>query len=115
MLDVKEREIWAAPELGQASWEAVAAGETEASNTIGLVIGDDFAPASLYYWEGEKDAIGDDSFLDRNGLARGQLFYTVPTSSLSTMATIPNSKISESAARTILSGRTTRRLVAASI
>ena len=74
VLDVQRREIWAAPELGRASWEAVAAVDTGDANTTGLLIGDDFAPAPLYYWEGTKNGKGNGSFLDRNGLAEGQLF-----------------------------------------
>ncbi|MGB8328940.1 MAG: alkaline phosphatase PhoX [Polyangiales bacterium] len=73
-LDVRRGELWAAPELGRASWEAVAAVETGNPRTVGLIIGDDEEDAPLYYYEGMKNAKRDGSFLDRNGLAKGQLY-----------------------------------------
>jgi hypothetical protein len=70
-LDAKRGELWAAPELGRASWESVAPVDTGDRRTIGLIIGDDIADAPLYYYVGNKRRGG---FLERNGLADGQLY-----------------------------------------
>jgi Bacterial protein of unknown function (DUF839) len=86
-LDVRRGVLWAVPELGRASWENVAAVETGDPKTVGLIIGDDEADAPLYYYEGVKNAKGDHSFLDRNGLAEGQLYcWAADDSSLLTPA-----------------------------
>lgn len=74
-LDIATGELWAVPAMGKASWENVAPVDTGDSDTIGLIIGDDEAPAPLYLYVGQKNAIGDGSFLDRNGLASGQLYF----------------------------------------
>lgn len=73
-LDIANAELWAAPQLGRASWEAVCALDTGSDDTTALLVGDDTQAAPLYVYIGQKDAIGDGSFLDRNGLASGQLY-----------------------------------------
>lgn len=80
-LDVATQTLWAAPELGRGSWENVAAvevpGGDQANGAVALLLGDDleFGRAPLYLWLGQKSPGG--SFLERNGLARGQLHVWV--------------------------------------
>jgi hypothetical protein len=73
-LDVDNQTIWAVPAAGRGAWENVTAVSTGRSDTIGLLLGDDVESAPLYLYIGYKDAKGDGSFLDRNGLAKGQLY-----------------------------------------
>lgn len=73
-LDVDSGELWAAPALGRAAWESVSPVDTGNPETVGLIIGDDTSAAPLYYYVGKKNDLGDNSFLDRNGLAQGQLY-----------------------------------------
>ena len=74
VLDVDRRNLWAAPALGRGGWENVTPIATGNENTVGLLLGDDVESAPLYLYVGQKDAIGDDSFLDRNGLAVGDMY-----------------------------------------
>jgi hypothetical protein len=80
-LDVRGETLWAAPELGRGSWENVAAVTTpdgaEPDGHVALLLGDDleYGRAPLYLWIGRKRPGG--SFLERNGLARGQLHVWV--------------------------------------
>ncbi len=74
-LDVATGEMWAAPDLGRGSWENVSAIDTGRSNTTGLVLGDDNAPAPMYLYLGEKVQGG--NFLERNGLVDGQLYVYI--------------------------------------
>jgi hypothetical protein len=74
-LDIATGELWAVPAMGKASWENVTPVDTGDPDTVGLIIGDDEAPAPLYLFMGQKNAVGDGSFLDRNGLASGQLYF----------------------------------------
>ncbi len=66
--------LYAAPALGRAAWENVTALEPVNADQIALLIGDDRSGAPLYLYLGEKNAVGDNSFLDRNGLAQGTLY-----------------------------------------
>lgn len=74
-LDVRERSLWACPELGRGAWENVSALDTGCKDTIALLLGDDEAGAPLYLWIGLKMKHG--GFLERNGLADGQLYAWV--------------------------------------
>jgi hypothetical protein len=76
-LDLNQRELWAAPDLGRGSWENVAAAAAP-EDYIALLLGDDleFGRAPLYLYIGRKQ--GDD-FLGRNGLRDGQLHVWVAT------------------------------------
>lgn len=76
-LDVHEGTIYCVPMLGRAAFENVTPVDTGDPNTVGLLIGDDRAPAPLFLYVGEKNALGDGSFLDRNGLAMGKLYVWV--------------------------------------
>ncbi len=76
-LDVGGETLWALPELGRGSWENSAAVSTpdgaEPDGHVALLLGDDFefGGAPLYLWVGKKIPGG--SFIERNGLAQGQL------------------------------------------
>jgi secreted PhoX family phosphatase len=74
VIDVRKREIWAAPALGRGAWENVTPLETGDEDTVALLMGDDTASAPLYLFVGEKNGVGDESFLDRNGLKQGKLY-----------------------------------------
>ncbi|MCC6409191.1 MAG: DUF839 domain-containing protein [Planctomycetes bacterium] len=73
-LDVKTRSLWAAPALGRMAWENVTPLDGGDASKVALLCGDDTASSPLYLYVGEKGAIGDGSFLDRNGLAVGKLY-----------------------------------------
>jgi secreted PhoX family phosphatase len=73
-LDVKGRALWAVPAMGRAAWENVTPLDTGDASTVALLVGDDTAAAPLYLYVGQKDAVGDGSFLDRNGLMVGSLY-----------------------------------------
>ncbi|MGZ9033338.1 MAG: alkaline phosphatase PhoX [Rhodospirillales bacterium] len=72
-LDVANGEMHAAPMLGRGNWENLTLVDTGDPDQVGLLLGDDVQENLLYLYVGEKGAAGDGSFLDRNGLAKGQL------------------------------------------
>jgi hypothetical protein len=76
-LDVKRRELWAAPWMGRAAWESVAALEVPGINKthVAILVGDDRGDAPLLLYVGEKKPGG--NFLERNGLAHGKLYMWV--------------------------------------
>ena len=80
-LDVDAETLWALPALGRGSWENSAALSTpdgsHPDGHVGLLLGDDleFGAAPLYLWIGRKIPGG--NFIERNGLARGQLHVWV--------------------------------------
>lgn len=80
-LDVSGETLWALPELGRGSWENSAPVSTpdgaEPDGHVALLLGDDFefGGAPLYLWVGKKIPGG--SFIERNGLAQGQLHVWV--------------------------------------
>jgi len=80
-LDVAGETLWALPELGRGSWENSAALTTPdgalPDGHVALLLGDDleFGRAPLYLWIGRKVPGG--NFIERNGLARGQLHVWV--------------------------------------
>lgn len=74
-IDVDTDTIYGCPQLGRGSWESATPVDTGDPQTIGLILGDDVGPAPCYLYVGVKNAIGDSSFLDRNGLAQGTLHY----------------------------------------
>ena len=73
-LDVSTRTLWAVPAMGRMAWENVTPLDTGNPHTVGILCGDDSQAAPLYLYIGEKNAIGDGSFLDRNGLVVGKLY-----------------------------------------
>jgi secreted PhoX family phosphatase len=76
-LDVANGELWAAPWMGRAAWESVAALEVPGINKthVAIIIGDDRGDAPLLLYVGEKKRKG--NFLERNGLAQGKLYMWV--------------------------------------
>ena len=79
-LNVQSNEVWAAPMLGRGSWENVTALDTGTTDKVALLMGDDLESAPLYLYVGQKNAVGDGGFLDRNGLAQGKLYVWVADS-----------------------------------
>ncbi|MBE9137837.1 esterase-like activity of phytase family protein [Nodosilinea sp. LEGE 07088] len=79
-LDVATGQLWAVPWMGRAAWESVTELDAGTTDRVALLIGDDREAAPLLLYVGEKNAVGDDSFLDRNGLAQGKLYAWVPDS-----------------------------------
>ena len=67
-------EMHAAPMLGRGAWENLTLVDTGNPDQVGLLLGDDTVGNLLYLYVGEKNALGDGRFLDRNGLAQGQLY-----------------------------------------
>ena len=76
-LDVASNVLYAVPQAGRAGYENVTLIDTGDDGTIGIMIGDDRQGAPLLLYIGEKNAVGDGSFLDRNGLAQGKLYTWV--------------------------------------
>ncbi|MEA5553741.1 alkaline phosphatase PhoX [Anabaena cylindrica UHCC 0172] len=76
-LDTATNELWALPWLGRAAWESVTELDTGNTDQVALLIGDDRQEAPLLLYVGEKNTVGDGSFLDRNGLAEGKLYVWV--------------------------------------
>ena len=79
-LDVVNGVLYAAPAMGYAAWESVCALDPGDATKVALLVGDDRAGAPLYLYIGNKGlnaAGGADttSFLARNGLANGTLYY----------------------------------------
>lgn len=73
-LNVSTGELWAVPQMGRGAWENVAALDTGTDTEVAFLLGDDRPGAPLYLYIGQKEAVGDDSFLDNNGLKQGQLY-----------------------------------------
>lgn len=73
-LDVKNADLWAVPMAGRMAWENVAPLSTGNAHQVALLCGDDDEANPLYLYVGDKNAAGDGSFLDRNGLKIGRLY-----------------------------------------
>jgi hypothetical protein len=73
-LDVQKRTLWAVPAMGRGSWENVCPLDSGDPTKVAFLLGDDSVAAPLYIYIGQKNAIGDGSFLDRNGLAVGKVY-----------------------------------------
>ena len=76
-LDVANNVLYAVPAAGRAAYENVTLVDTGDPDTVGLLIGDDHRGAPLLLYVGNKNAVGDGSFLDRNGLAQGKVYTWV--------------------------------------
>ncbi len=76
VLDVKNKTLHAAPDLGRGAWENVTPIEIGSKNAIALLMGDDSAPAPLYLYIGKKSSKteNDSNFLSNNALSGGQLY-----------------------------------------
>lgn len=71
-LDVDNRTLWAAPDLGRGAWENLTPVNTSDVNEVAMLLGDDEPDAPLYLYRGRKKAQG--NFLQRNGLEGGSLY-----------------------------------------
>jgi hypothetical protein len=76
-LDVQTNTLYAVPWLGHAGYENVAEINTGTTNKVAFVIGDDRSAVPMLLYVGDKNAKGDGSFLDRNGLGQGKLYVWV--------------------------------------
>jgi len=88
-LDVETGELWALPAFGRGAWENVTQIDTGTTTHVAFILSDDTSPfdvdaddvdeaAPLYLYVGEKSTAGDAGFVERNGLADGDLFVWVP-------------------------------------
>ena len=76
-LDVARNTLHAVPAVGRAGYENVTMLDAGDPAAVAIVVGDDRAGAPLLLYLGRKNALGDGSFLDRNGLAQGDLYAWV--------------------------------------
>jgi hypothetical protein len=83
-LNVGTGELWAVPWMGRAAWENVTELNTGVTDKVALLVGDDRAPAPLLLFVGEKDLSEGAGFLERNGLAQGDLFVWVADNGVTT-------------------------------
>jgi hypothetical protein len=74
VLDVRNATLYIVPQLGRHSLENVAILDSSDPNRVAILASEDREGAPLWLYLGMKNAIGDESFLDRNGLARGTLW-----------------------------------------
>jgi hypothetical protein len=74
-LDVETGELWALPDFGRGSWENVAQVDTGTTSHVAFLLGDDAEGRPLWLYVGEKDNSPGASFLARNGLTGGKLYY----------------------------------------
>ncbi|WP_341883092.1 alkaline phosphatase D family protein, partial [Synechococcus sp. UW140] len=83
-LDVANNALHALPDLGFGSWEGATAVDTGNTNQVALILGDDYASATLgapiYMYVGTKSTAANATFLQRNGLTGGRLYAWVATS-----------------------------------
>ena len=73
-LDIATNTLYAVPWFGRAAWENVTEINTGRTDKVAFIIGDDSNNAPLYLYVGNKKGT---SFLERNGLADGELFVWV--------------------------------------
>ncbi len=76
-LDTATNTLYAVPWFGRAAWENITEINTGTTDKVAFIIGDDRGNAPLLMYVGDKNAKGDGSFLDRNGLDKGKLFVWV--------------------------------------
>lgn len=76
-LDVANDTLYAVPAAGRAGYESVALVNSGDPNKIAILIGDDRPGAPLLLYVGEKDTSDGAGFLERNGLAEGNLYVWV--------------------------------------
>ncbi|MDX1420597.1 MAG: T9SS type A sorting domain-containing protein, partial [Rubricoccaceae bacterium] len=76
-LDGRRGTLHVVPMVGRAAFESITGLDTGDPDLVAFLIGDDRGGAPLLLYVGQKGALGDGSFLDRNGLAVGNLFAWV--------------------------------------
>lgn len=94
--DVEHNTTWAAPALGRGTWENLTPVDIGDPTKTALILGDDFGsgrnddgsfratPPPLYLYVGDRSTADDATFLQRNGLADGQLYVWVNDNPLET-------------------------------
>jgi glycerophosphoryl diester phosphodiesterase len=78
VIDPKTNTMYAVPWMGRAAWENVTEVNTGNARKVALLIGDDREAAPLLLYVGEKDIRKRAGLLERNGLAKGNLYVWVP-------------------------------------
>ena len=76
-LDVANQTLYTVPAAGRAAFESVALVDSGSPNRVALLIGDDREGAPLLLYVGRKDTSRNAGFLERNGLANGNLYVWV--------------------------------------
>lgn len=74
-LDTATGELWALPDFGYGSWENVTQIDTGTTTHVAFLMGDDAEGRPLWMYVGEKSTAPGASFLERNGLTGGQLYF----------------------------------------
>jgi serralysin len=80
VLDTASNQLYAAPAMGRGAWENATQIDTGTANKVAFIISDDTSGnandygSPIYMYVGTKNAKGDGSFLDRNGLADGKMY-----------------------------------------
>ncbi len=77
-LDVATGTLYDVPAMGRGTWENVTEVDTGVEDKVAFVMGDDKEGAPLYLYVGNKDMTEGAGFLERNGLADGQMYVWVP-------------------------------------
>ena len=79
-LDTASNQLYAAPAMGRGAWENASQIDTGVAGKVAFIMNDDTSGSAtnygspVYMYVGDKNATGDGSFLDRNGLAKGKMF-----------------------------------------
>ena len=84
-LNVADNQLHAVPQFGRMAFENATQVNTGTANKVAFLLSDDSSGAAsggdqgtpMYMYVGTKGARGDGSFLDRNGLAEGDLYVWV--------------------------------------
>lgn len=84
-LNTATNQMHAVPQFGRMAFENATQIDTGTTGKVAFLLADDSSGASsgadqgtpMYMYVGTKNAIGDNSFLDRNGLARGDMYVWV--------------------------------------
>ena len=80
VLDTASNQLYAAPAMGRGAWENASQVDTGTANKVAFIMSDDTSGSAtsygspIYMYVGDKNAVGDGSFLDRNGLAKGAIY-----------------------------------------
>jgi hypothetical protein len=79
-LDTATNQLHAVPAMGRGAWENATQIDTGTTGKVAFILSDDSSGSAsdygspLYMYVGDKNAVGDGSYLDRNGLAKGKMY-----------------------------------------
>lgn len=76
-LDPATNVLHAVPALGKFAWENLTPLKVNDPTKVAVVIADDSDTEPMYIYVGDKNGVGDGSFLDRNGLKQGKIYAWV--------------------------------------